>query len=363
MTETSPLPSPSPAEPIVARAKPYFCVLEKGKAYVWCACGRSKTQPFCDGSHVGTRIRPVTYVAKQDGEEVLFCGCKQSCDKPFCDGAHNNLSATYAEDDPDSPENRAIGAIAADGAGKALLDGGCYVRTIAPAALEARGSVRHCRVITADDGALYQSLFYIEAGRGTSPVVALGERHVILFVTGGAGTVEISGRAFAATPHAGVHVRPGEAFRLRNESAEPLRVFVSALPRADALAWAETMPDNFDAAHSTRVVPLDIASRQRMGDRFFQLLVDKRIGSTVATQFIGDIPLSKAAPHRHLYEESLLVLSGRGMMWTEGRKAPVNAGDVIFLPRKQIHSLQCTDPAGMMLCGVIYPGDNPSINY
>lgn len=354
---------PVAAQPIIARRKPYFCVLEKGKAYLWCACGRSKTQPFCDGSHMGTRIRPVTYVAKEDGEEVLFCGCKQTCDKPFCDGAHNNLSDTYEEDDPDSPANRAIPAIAADAQGKALLDGGCYVRTIAPQALAPRGTVRHCRVITADDGALFQSLFYIEAGRGTSPVVALADRHAILFVTGGSGTVEISGRAFAVGTNAGVHVRPGEAFRLRNDSETPFAVFVSALPRADALEWAETMPDNFDAAYPTRVVPLDTASRQRMGDRFFQLLVDKRIGSTVATQFIGDIPLSKAAPHRHLYEESLLVLSGRGMMWTEGRKAPVAAGDVIFLPRKQVHSLQCTDPAGMMLVGVIYPGDNPSINY
>ncbi len=26
------------------------------KSYWWCACGRSKSQPFCDGSHKGTRI-------------------------------------------------------------------------------------------------------------------------------------------------------------------------------------------------------------------------------------------------------------------------------------------------------------------
>jgi hypothetical protein len=36
---------------------------------------------------------------------------------------------------------------------------------------------------------------------------------------------------------------------------------------------------------------------------------------------------------------------------------------VIFLPRKQIHSLQSTSATGMDVVGVIYPGDNPSINY
>ena len=77
--------------PQIARLKPYFHVLEKGKSYFWCACGRSRSQPFCDGSHRGTSFRPVTYVAREDGEEVLFCGCKQSCDKPFCDGTHNVL--------------------------------------------------------------------------------------------------------------------------------------------------------------------------------------------------------------------------------------------------------------------------------
>lgn len=25
--------------------------LKKGKSYAWCACGLSKKQPFCDGSH------------------------------------------------------------------------------------------------------------------------------------------------------------------------------------------------------------------------------------------------------------------------------------------------------------------------
>jgi hypothetical protein len=36
---------------------------------------------------------------------------------------------------------------------------------------------------------------------------------------------------------------------------------------------------------------------------------------------------------------------------------------VIFLPRKQLHSLEATSAAGIDVVGVICPGDNPSITY
>jgi quercetin dioxygenase-like cupin family protein len=100
-----------------------------------------------------------------------------------------------------------------------------------------------------------------------------------------------------------------------------------------------------------------------MADRFFQVLVGPTHGAANLTQFIGEIPRSKALPHRHLYEETLIVLGGAGMMWTETMKAAVAPGDIIFLPRKQLHSLECTSDHPMLLAGVIHPGSNPSINY
>ncbi len=39
--------------------------VEKDKNYFWCSCGKSKKQPFCDGSHVGTDFQPVKYVAEK----------------------------------------------------------------------------------------------------------------------------------------------------------------------------------------------------------------------------------------------------------------------------------------------------------
>ena len=37
--------------PTCAQKAPYPVAVEAGKDYWWCACGNSKNQPFCDGSH------------------------------------------------------------------------------------------------------------------------------------------------------------------------------------------------------------------------------------------------------------------------------------------------------------------------
>lgn len=77
-------------EPLVAQKEPYAVEVKEGKTYFWCACGRSGKQPFCDGSHSGTRFEPVQFTAEK-GKTVYFCGCKRSKGKPLCDGTHSSL--------------------------------------------------------------------------------------------------------------------------------------------------------------------------------------------------------------------------------------------------------------------------------
>ena len=62
--------------------------VEKGKSYYWCACGKSKNQAFCDGSHKGTEFNSVVYKAEET-KKKFFCSCKQTDNQPFCDGSHN----------------------------------------------------------------------------------------------------------------------------------------------------------------------------------------------------------------------------------------------------------------------------------
>ena len=56
------------------------------KNYFWCACGMSKGQPFCDGSHHGTAFKPIKFSLDTKKESMNLCGCKLSKEAPFCDG-------------------------------------------------------------------------------------------------------------------------------------------------------------------------------------------------------------------------------------------------------------------------------------
>ncbi len=77
------------AEPEIPQKRPYVLELDAGE-YWWCSCGRSKNQPFCDGSHEGTGFEPVRFTLDQR-EKVWLCGCKHTATPPFCDGAHKKL--------------------------------------------------------------------------------------------------------------------------------------------------------------------------------------------------------------------------------------------------------------------------------
>ena len=77
-------------DPVVAQKAPFGVKVQEGKSYWWCACGLSKEQPLCDGSHKGTGIEPSKYSAEKSGT-VYFCGCKNTKDVPVCDGTHAKL--------------------------------------------------------------------------------------------------------------------------------------------------------------------------------------------------------------------------------------------------------------------------------
>jgi CDGSH-type Zn-finger protein len=77
-------------EPKIAKKGPYAVDLEVDKSYYWCACGQSKNQPYCDGSHKGTEFKPVLFKPNNTGKAYL-CGCKNTKNPPYCDGTHNSL--------------------------------------------------------------------------------------------------------------------------------------------------------------------------------------------------------------------------------------------------------------------------------
>jgi len=78
------------ATPDMPKKAPYPVAVEAGKSYYWCSCGKSASQPFCDGSHKGSEFAPTKFTA-EESKTVYFCGCKQSGNGALCDGSHSKL--------------------------------------------------------------------------------------------------------------------------------------------------------------------------------------------------------------------------------------------------------------------------------
>jgi thiamine pyrophosphate-dependent acetolactate synthase large subunit-like protein/nitrite reductase/ring-hydroxylating ferredoxin subunit len=80
----------------IAGTRPIPLELEAGTSYYWCACGRSKNQPFCDGSHAGTEFEPLAFTVDKDGKQFL-CQCKRTASPPYCDGSHKQITEEELE--------------------------------------------------------------------------------------------------------------------------------------------------------------------------------------------------------------------------------------------------------------------------
>lgn len=76
----------------VPQKDPYVVRLLASYRYAWCACGLSKMQPWCDGSHTSSKtgILPTIWV-QEDDKTVALCGCKHTSKPPRCDGSHKRL--------------------------------------------------------------------------------------------------------------------------------------------------------------------------------------------------------------------------------------------------------------------------------
>ncbi len=258
------------------------------------------------------------------------------------------------------------------------LMGGCYIL----GAVAERQDLL-LPVIGRDFGAKHLSQYVLDLSGSPSPIYAFGTSDVILFAVAGSATVNVSGKTFEMPPESGLYVRPGEAFqvapktqkmsspppsgdpdaRLRGHDNKTLRLLITVCPEGNGAQVLEAMPDNFDAEFPDRLVEVDPAKKEAMGERFVQVLVSHGAGSRQVTQFIGEIPLSQAPSHHHLYEEALYVIEGEGFLWTEDVKAAVKPGSIIFLPKRQQHSLECTSNSGLRVAGHFYPAGSSAENY
>ena len=82
---------------IIAETKPAKVDLKAGEKYFWCACGRSGTQPVCDGSPRVTTITPLTVPVEEDSEAFLV-HCTSPSNPPHFDRPHARLGSAKVGD-------------------------------------------------------------------------------------------------------------------------------------------------------------------------------------------------------------------------------------------------------------------------
>src|SRR6185503_8164121 len=158
------------------------------------------------------------------------------------------------------------------------LAGGCYVIPADAGGFVSHGSWHEAWAVNRDLGGDALSMLRVRITRGRSPIRSFPGSETAIFVTAGEGAVHIGDHRFSVGTHDGIYVAPHEGFAFDNADDEPLDLVMTICPQCAEPGWPEIMPPTFRAAHPERVVSSKKQNRHATADRFYQLLVDERVG-------------------------------------------------------------------------------------
>jgi mannose-6-phosphate isomerase-like protein (cupin superfamily) len=164
----------------------------------------------------------------------------------------------------------------------------------------------------------------------------------------------------------GIYIRPNQTFTIDNPGSASIVIISVRCPDPDNTSRFIDPPvasSNSSQSNQPPIVRLADQKAQPTADRWYRVLIDERVGSTQATQFVGSIPPGRAPDHFHHYEEVLFILKGQGRMWAGESNTPIAAGSCIYLPKGQVHCVENTSEGELRLLGVFYPAGSPSVRY
>jgi mannose-6-phosphate isomerase-like protein (cupin superfamily) len=193
-----------------------------------------------------------------------------------------------------------------------------------------------------------QRLLSFAAGRAAPR--STGADDEVLFVLGGAASLELEGARLALRERSGVYLAAGSVWTLScSAPVELLSVLVhdpapAGAPHALAELGAESRHD-------------------ATGARQFALGVRPELGCASVTQFIGFVPPGRAPDHYHHYDEVLWVLAGSGVVHIGGEQAPLAPGVCVHLPARIVHCLENSGSSELELLGVFRPAGSPAEAY
>ena len=195
------------------------------------------------------------------------------------------------------------------------------------------------------------------------------------FVVAGTGTLTVNGEPGPALhPDRGLWI-PAAAAYSAEAGAQDVQLDIVTLPPAEAGTAESSTTESSTTESSTtesngadpaadpaRLRASDMADCdvETTGDRKFRVLFGPGRGCSVATQFVGEIPPSRAPEHSHPYDEVVLVLEGRGVAHMGGSQQDLEPGTCLHLPPGLLHCLENPGPGTLRVLGVFHPADSPA---
>jgi mannose-6-phosphate isomerase-like protein (cupin superfamily) len=254
------------------------------------------------------------------------------------------------------------------------LAGGCRVAEMYEGEPLVNGGLRIWKQVGRATGAQAISLRVMEFAPGMSSAVRNSECDEILYILNRGhlasapserqpARILINDCSHEVGPDSGVYIRPRETFAVFNPGPDSITIISAQCPDPDGEPEFVDVLASAPARDQTPIVRLADQKAQPTADRWYRVLIDDRVGSTQATQFVGSIPPGRAPDHFHHYEEVLFILKGEGRMWAGESNTPIAAGSCIYLPKGQVHCVENTGEGELRLLGVFYPAGSPSVRY
>jgi mannose-6-phosphate isomerase-like protein (cupin superfamily) len=220
-----------------------------------------------------------------------------------------------------------------------------------------------------DDGLKGLEQTVLVCAPGTATARDTGEAEEVLFVVEGRGELLLGGgERHPLEPDTGVNLGPGQAYEVRNETSDPMRMVSVRVP-GPALqegegGAGEDGRGSVDGAGRRVVRRLaDQETQDATTNRTFRIVADPSTGLRSATHFVGYVPTVRSPDHFHTYDEVIYILDGEGAFHAGGTSRPIGAGSCIELPARTVHCLENTGENVMRLVAVFQPPGSPAAAY
>ncbi|HEX4724716.1 MAG TPA: cupin domain-containing protein [Pseudonocardiaceae bacterium] len=204
-------------------------------------------------------------------------------------------------------------------------------------------------------GILTEAVLTIDPG--TAGPYEAGRHEETLFVLAGTGTLLLGDDEIEFAEESGLHIAPGEAYRLRANAPVGIDV-VSVRVLNPAGEEIETGPRRVISRLDEQGIGHATAGRE------YRILAGPETGFRSGTHFVGYIPPGDAAPvHYHRYDEVIYVIEGEAILHIDGEHNPLRAGSCIHLPARVLHQIENTGDIPIREVAVFVPGGSPAAAY